>query len=355
MFCTRITAILLKLFVTPLLLGGALLLMGSSNAAAGMSAAAKSYPNVPLINQDGETLRFYDDVIKGKVVTINFMYANCGDSCPLETAKLLEVQKRLGEHAGKNVHMYSITVDPDRDTPEVLADYMEKFNIGPGWQFLTGKIEDIDLIRKKMGMYADEDGDGEDDLSDHMITFLIGNEVTGRWVKKTPFDVPEALVSLLLGRMQTRSLLSTINSRDYASVQKKAASRPGEDLFITRCTVCHTIGAGRKVGPDLLGLAKNLDRKWLIRWLMEPDVVLKEKDPLATALYEQYNQVSMPNLRLSEQDAIDLIYFMQVESKRLMKEKTASNVTQPDHGADQHSDPAEPEAKHDDHGDHQDQ
>ena len=339
MFCTRITAILLKLFVTPLLLGGALLLMGSSNAAAGMSAGSKSYPNVPLINQDGETLLFYDDVIKGKVVTINFMYATCGDSCPLETAKLLAVQKRLGEHAGKNVHMYSITVDPDRDTPEVLAAYMEKFNIGPGWQFLTGKIEDIDLIRKKMGMYAD----GEDDLTSHMITFLIGNEVTGRWVKKTPFDVPEALVSLLLGRMQTRSLLSTINSRDYASVQKKGAARPGEDLFITRCTVCHTIGAGRKVGPDLLGMAENLDRKWLIRWLMEPDVMLKEKDLLATALFKQHNEVPMPNLRLSKKDAIDLISFMQVESKRLMEEMTVRNVTPQDNFFNQRSDPDEPQ------------
>jgi len=349
MFCTRITAILLKLFVTPLLLGGALLVMGSSNAAARMDA--KSYPNVPLINQDGETLRFYDDVIKGKVVAINFMYTTCGDSCPLETAKLLEVQKRLGEHVGKNVYMYSITVDPDRDTPEVLEAYMEKFNVGPGWQFLTGKKEDIDLIRKKLGMYLE----GENELKDHAISFLIGNEETGRWVKKTPFDVPEALVSLLLGRMQTRSLLSSINSRDYASVPKKAASRPGEDLFITRCTVCHTIGEGRKVGPDLLGLAGNLDRKWLIRWLMEPDVMLKEKDPLATALFEQYNQVPMPNLKLSEQDAIDLIYFMQVESKHAMEKKAVSNVTQHDPSAHQHPDPGKPEPKHDDQGDHQHQ
>ena len=355
MFCTRIRAFLLKRFVTPLLLGVALLLMGFSNAAAGMSAGSKSYPNVPLINQDGETLRFYDDVLKGKVVTINFMFTSCTDSCPLETAKLREVQKRLGEHAGKNVHMYSITVDPDRDTPEVLADYMEKFNIGVGWQFLTGKKEDIDLIRKKMGMYADADGDGVDDLTDHMITFLIGNEVTGRWVKKTPFDVPEALVSLLLGRMQTRSLLSTIDSRAYASVPKKGASKPGEDLFITRCTVCHTIGGGRKVGPDLLGLAENLDRKWLIRWLMEPDVMLKEKDPLAIALFKQYDQVPMPNLKLSEQDAIDLIYFMQVESKQAMEKRAVSNVTQHDPGAHQHPDPDKSEPKHDDQGDHQHQ
>lgn len=343
MLSNRNIAVLLKLFVTPLLLGVALLLMGSSNAAAGMSAGARSYPNVPLINQDGETLRFYDDVLKGKVVTINFMYANCGDSCPLETAKLLEVQKMLGEHAGKNVHMYSITVDPEHDTPEVLADYMEKFNIGPGWQFLTGKKEDIDLIRKKMGMFADEDGDGVDDLADHMITFLIGNEVTGRWVKKTPFDVPEALVFLLLGRMQTVSLLSTLNSRAYASVPKKGASKPGEDLFITRCTVCHTLGGGRKVGPDLLGLADNLDRNWLIRWLMKPDVMLKEKDPLATALFKQYNEVPMPNLKLSEKDAIDLISYMQVESKRVMKEKIARKVTPQEIFFSQPSAPDEPQ------------
>ncbi len=345
MFCKRIAAILLKLFVAPLLLVGVLLLMGSSNAAASMDAGF--YPNVPLINQDGKTLRFYDDVIKGKVVTINFMFTSCTDSCPLETAKLLEVQRRLGNHVGKNVHMYSISVDPDRDTPEVLKAYMKKFNVGPGWQFLTGKIENIDQIRKKLGMYVE----GENELSDHTISFVIGNEVTGRWVKRSPFDVPEALVTVLLGRMQTRSLLSTLNRPDYASVPKKAASLPGEDLFITRCAICHTIGAGRSKGPDLLGVAGTRDNKWLIRWLMEPDVMLRERDPLATALFEQYDQVPMPNLKLSEQDAIDLIYFMQVESKRAMDKKTVSDVTQHEHSAHHHSDPGKPEPKHDDHGD----
>ena len=144
-----------------------------------------------LINQDGETLRFYDDVIKGKVVSINFMFTSCGDSCPLETAKLRKVQKMLGEHAGKDVYMYSITVDPDRDTPEALKAYMQKFNVGPGWQFLTGKKEDIDLVRDALGMYSEE----EQELSDHAINFVLGNEATGQWFRRTPFDVPEALVS----------------------------------------------------------------------------------------------------------------------------------------------------------------
>jgi protein SCO1/2 len=150
-------------------------------------------------------------------------------------------------------------------------------------------------------------------------------------------------------------LLSTVKRQDYASVPKKAASRPGEDLFITRCAICHTIGEGRSAGPDLLGVVGVRDLKWLIRWLMEPDVMLKEKDPLATALFEQYNELPMPNLKLSEQDAIDLIYFMQVESKQAMEKKAVSNVTQHDHSAHQHPDPGEPEPKHDDQGDHQHQ
>lgn len=296
---------------TRLLLALTLALLGG--VPAGAALAAKSYPNVPLINQDGETLNFYDDVIKGKVVTINFMFTSCGDSCPLETAKLREVQRRLGEHVGKNVYMYSITVDPDRDTPEALKAYMKKFNVGPGWQFLTGKKKDIDLIRKRLGMYVE----GQDQLSDHAISFVLGNEATGRWVKRTPFDVPESLVATLLGRMQTRSLLATLKKQDYSAAPKLAGARPGEDLFLTRCTVCHSIGEGHKTGPDLLNVVQNRDRAWLTRWLKEPDAMLREKDALATTLYEQYNSVPMPNLRLSDQDVHDLIQYMDLESQRI--------------------------------------
>jgi len=299
-----------RAIATSLLLTGAMLLCHGSAVA---GAKGRSYPNVPLINQDGETLHFYDDVIKGKVVTINFMFTSCPDSCPLETAKLLEVQKQLGDHAGKNVYMYSISIDPDRDTPEALKAYMKKFNVGPGWQFLTGKKKDIDLIRKKLGMLNTD----EKEFSDHNINFIMGNEVTGRWVKRTPFDVPESLVAVLLGRLQQRSLLATMGKPDYANATKLAASRPGEDLFLTRCMACHTIGQGDKAGPDLLNVVSNRDRDWLVRWIKEPDAMLKEKDPLATALFEKYNKVPMPNVRLTDQEVHDLIDFMDAVSKRV--------------------------------------
>jgi protein SCO1/2 len=319
---TRINVRFCKAVTIRFLLAYCLMLFGAGHAFANLNP--KFYPNVPLINQDGETLHFYDDVIKGKVVTINFMFTSCGYSCPLETAKLREVQKRLGDHVGKNVYMYSITVDPDRDTPEVLKAYMKKFKVGPGWQFLTGKKEDIDMIRKKLGLYVE----GQDELTDHSISLVLGNEATGRWLKRTPFDVPEALVTTLLGRMQTRSLLSTLPRLDYKSAPKLSNANPGSDLFVTRCNVCHTIGEGTKVGPDLLGVAANRDHKWLVRWLMEPDVMLKEKDPIATALYEQYGKVPMPNITLSEQQALDLIEFMDTESKRISEQSSGLAIDQ---------------------------
>ncbi|MDX2457651.1 MAG: SCO family protein [Gammaproteobacteria bacterium] len=317
MNCTQIkNARSWRAIATSLVLTSFMLLCHSSAVAdtdTSKSASGRTYPNVPLINQDGETLHFYDDVIKGKVVTINFMFTSCPDSCPLETAKLRQVQKQLGEHAGKNVYMYSISIDPDRDTPEALKAYMKKFNVGPGWQFLTGKKKDIDLIRKKLGMLNTD----EKEFSDHNINFIMGNEVTGRWVKRTPFDVPEALTAVLLGRLQQRSLLASMGKPDYTQSTKNTASLPGEDMFVTRCMACHTIGQGDRAGPDLLNIVSIRDRAWLARWIKEPDAMLNEKDPLATALYERYNKVPMPNLRLTDQEVHDIIDFMDVVSKRV--------------------------------------
>jgi protein SCO1/2 len=297
-----------------LLLFSTLSLLGASPAGAA-KRGAEYFTNTPLINQDGETLRFYDDVIKGKVVSINFMFTSCGDSCPLETAKLRKVQELLGEHAGKDVHMYSITVDPDRDTPEALKAYMKKFDVGPGWQFLTGKKEDIDLIRKKLGMYTE----GEEELSDHKINFVVGNEATGQWLRRTPFDLPQTLVSVLLGRLQQHRLASSAAAAlpSYAQSHAMPPAAPGEDLFNTRCTACHTIGQGDRLGPDLLGVVAKRDRQWLTRWLREPDVMLKEKDPLAVALFTQYGQVPMPNVKLTEKQVLDLIQYLQAETRRI--------------------------------------
>ena len=107
--------------------------------------------NVPLVTQDGEQVRFYDDLIKGKIVAVNFIYTSCMFTCPLETARLAQVQRILGERVGKDIFFYSISIDPGHDTPPVLKAYLEKFGVGPGWLFLTGKKEDIVQVVGRAG------------------------------------------------------------------------------------------------------------------------------------------------------------------------------------------------------------
>src|SRR5258708_5456056 len=121
-------------------------LTASPAGAQGSPRGADYFPNVPLTTQDGKVVRFYDDLIKGKIVAIDLIYTTCQYACPLETARLVQVQKLLGDRMGRDVFFYSITIDPDHDTPAVLKDYAEKFGAGPGWLFLTGTQADIDLI-----------------------------------------------------------------------------------------------------------------------------------------------------------------------------------------------------------------
>ena len=107
-------------------------LLGTTDAEARKEPWGASYfPNVPLVTQDGETVLFYDDLIKDKKVLINFIYETCEKACPLSTAKLVRVQKELGPRIGRDIFMYSITLEPEHDTPEVLKDYASRFGAGP--------------------------------------------------------------------------------------------------------------------------------------------------------------------------------------------------------------------------------
>ena len=105
----------------------ALLLTGKSVLSIASPWGANYFPNVELTTQDGEKVKFFDDLIKDKVVVINFIYTSCPDTCPLETAQLVRVQKIMGDRVGKDVFFYSISIDPEKDTPEVLKEYKDRF------------------------------------------------------------------------------------------------------------------------------------------------------------------------------------------------------------------------------------
>lgn len=297
-----------------LLLSATGLLFGSGRALAappGSPWGADYFPNVPLVNQDGKILRFYDDMIKGKVVLINFIYATCQDACPLETARLRQVQEVLGERVGREIFMYSISIAPERDTPAVLKAYAEKFRVGPGWQFLTGKEADITLLRKKLGLYRD----GEQ-RNDHSTSLMVGNEATGQWLKRSSFDHPKVLAAVLGDQLFNYSRPNK-DRKSYAEAPHSLEIDPGEDLFRRRCQSCHTVGAGDTVGPDLLGVTARRERAWLARWLKAPDQLLAEKDPVATALLAQYKQLPMPNLQLNDVEVEALIGYLEARTARV--------------------------------------
>jgi len=314
-----------------LFLGAALILRGGTAAAAGDAGSiwgANYFPNIPLVTHEGKSVRFFDDLIKGKVVAINFIFTNCPDVCPLETAMLREVQEILGDRVGRDVFMYSITIDPERDTPEVLRKYAEKFEVGPGWLFLTGKKDDITLLRRKLGLYSDEKGG--DKLEAHSVSGIMGNQSTGRWMRMSPFENPHILATQI-GSWLPNYKTPGRKEQDYAGAPKVRTISKGESLFRTRCAACHTIGAQdrvkserRRLGPDLEGVTGKRDRGWLTRFLAMPDKMVAEKDPLALALLAEYDNVLMPNFRLSGVDIQALLTYIEEESNRLKLQRHPS-------------------------------
>jgi protein SCO1/2 len=303
---------------------------------AGSIWGADYFPNIPLVSHQGKTMRFFDDVIKDKVVVINFIFTRCPDVCPLETARLREVQKILGDRVGQDVFMYTITIDPEYDTQDVLKKYAEKFEAGPGWLFLTGKKDDIILLRKKLGLYSKEDESGR--LSAHTLSLIIGNQKTGRWMKASPFENPYILATQV-GSWLHGWKLPPRKGQDYAKAPELRSISKGENLFRTRCAACHTIGteevAGPKkqpLGPDLLNVTERRDRAWLVRFIAEPDKVLEEKDPLAMALLTAYNDLPMPNLRLNEVEIQELLSYIEDESRRKGQYQHGSSGEHGNHG-----------------------
>jgi len=137
-------------------------------------------PNVELVTQDGKKVHFYDDLVKDKVVAINFIYTNCEKACPPIMANLVKVQKLLKDRVGRDIFMYSITLKPEEDGVKELKEYAETYHIGPGWLLLTGKPADVELLRASLGFkYRDAAEDA--DKSNHIGMVRIGNEPVMRW------------------------------------------------------------------------------------------------------------------------------------------------------------------------------
>ena len=281
-------------------LAGALALLPEPARAAN-PWGANYFPNVSLTTHEGVTVRLYDDLLKGKAVAINLIYTSCKDECPLETARLVQLQRLLGDRVGQDIFFYSISIDPKRDTPAVLKAYAEKFGVGPGWLFLTGDEGNIKLVAAKLGLSRSNDAANRDG---HRPILMIGNEPTGQWVRNSAVASPKYLATTINDFMGWTSA-----ERRYTAAQLGAPDR-GLLLFQNRCAACHTVGKGDAVGPDLAGVTVRRDRDWLARYLKAPDRMLADKDPIAVSLNDKYKDVPMPNLRLNEDEISALLTFL---------------------------------------------
>jgi len=153
-------------------------LLSASNCLASDLWHEKYFPNVELTDQDGVPHKFYD-LIKGKVVAISFIYTTCKAICPADTAQLIQVQDLLHGRVGKDIFFFTISIDPENDTPEVLKRYKQMFGIGPEWMFLTAaNKDDVTLIQRKLGLI----GANTPVLKEHNTSVVVGNEASEQWI-----------------------------------------------------------------------------------------------------------------------------------------------------------------------------
>ena len=153
-------------------------------------ASKINIPDIELLDQNGRKIRFYTDLVKGRTVAINFIFTTCTTICPPLGATFARVQKELGDKAGRDVRLISISVDPATDTPERLKAWGEKFHAGEGWTFVTGNKPQVDELLRALGASSAR-------REDHSPTVLIGNDVHGIWTRTYGLAKTSQLVQII--------------------------------------------------------------------------------------------------------------------------------------------------------------
>ena len=168
---------------------------GHAGAAEVVALGNMQVPDVVLIDQDGNDVRFYSDLIAGKMVAINFVFTTCTTICPPMGANFAALQRQLGELTGTEVHLISVSVDPVVDTPPRLKAWRDRFNPAPGWTMVTGPKAQVDEVLKALKIFTP-------DKLDHSPTLLLGNDNTGEWTRANGLASPAALAALILEMLE---------------------------------------------------------------------------------------------------------------------------------------------------------
>ena len=150
------------------------------------------FTDTQLLTQDGKKVRFYSDVLKDRVVVMNTIFTNCKDACPLITEQMNRVRGALGKNFGKEVVFVSISSDPERDSPQAMKKFAGKHKADvPGWIWLTGKKQDVDLVLKRLGQWSQ-------DVEAHSTQLIVWNFKADRGKKMLPNVPPEAIATQIM-------------------------------------------------------------------------------------------------------------------------------------------------------------
>jgi protein SCO1 len=160
------------------------------NAPRGRSPAKLAIPDVRLLDQNGREVHFYTDLIKGKVVVINFIFTSCAVVCPPLGANFGRVQNMLGERFGRDVYLISVSTDPETDTPARLREWGARFGAKPGWTLVTGEKAELDKVL--LALTGDTTRKGA-----HSAVVLVGSDARGELTQAYGLAPPARLVKLV--------------------------------------------------------------------------------------------------------------------------------------------------------------
>ena len=159
--------------------------------AASEAKARDYFSNVELVDQDGRSLKFYDEVLKDNIVVISFIFTNCQSACPLMTRNLTMIRDMLREDERRAIQFVSISIDPLRDTPAAMKEFAQKHEAdNGGWLWLTGLPDDVNFVTQRLGSYTD-------DPEAHTTTLLAANVPNAHWTKIEPTVPPNGVVARL--------------------------------------------------------------------------------------------------------------------------------------------------------------
>jgi cytochrome oxidase Cu insertion factor (SCO1/SenC/PrrC family) len=165
--------------------------MPASTEVAAEQKARNYFTDLEVVDQNGKPMRFYSDVLRGRVVLINFFFTHCKDACPMATHKMMQVRDLLMDSIKDKVWFVSISIDPEQDTPGAMKAFAKKLQVDESrWLFLTGNKQNLEQIVKKLGQFTQE-------IEAHSTLMLAGNDKTRHWTRVLPMAPPAGVAQQL--------------------------------------------------------------------------------------------------------------------------------------------------------------